>query len=63
MFTTITATAIRVDPADVSLPPTRSVSLGHCRQSEVAPRDSLHRADGHGSVRRSGADPHQTARG
>jgi hypothetical protein len=47
VFTTTSTTpiAIRVDPADVSLPPTRSVSLGRCRQPAVDPSDPRHRRD------------------
>ncbi|MDY1005102.1 MULTISPECIES: hypothetical protein [unclassified Curtobacterium] len=50
MFTTITPIATRIDPADVSLPPTRSISLGRCRRPPVPPRETLHHDD-----RRDGA--------
>ncbi|GAA1493069.1 hypothetical protein [Curtobacterium herbarum] len=46
MFTTITPIATRVDPADVSLPPTRSISLGRCWQPAATPSESRHRAGG-----------------
>ncbi|NII41517.1 hypothetical protein E9228_002164 [Curtobacterium flaccumfaciens] len=51
MLTTITPIATRIDPADVSLPPTRSISLGRCHQPSDAPRESLHRVDRPAAVR------------